>query len=141
MKNQKSNRRSFLKGSGAVVSSALVPAAANAAISQFDDRAEIRKLYREFVAQQSDHLRVLRDPSHEEDTIAIAADGRTATARFHSVVQNATPLVGDAPLLEMARQQGIYAKQWWESGTHELTCVKGNGVWRIDTVRYSSRNM
>jgi hypothetical protein len=136
MKNQKTNRRGFLKGSGAVVSSALIPAAAHAA-SQAGDSAEIRKLYREFVTRQSDHLRVLRDPSHEDDTIQIAPDGNTAIARFHCLVENATPLIGDAPLLEMARQQGLHAEQWWEAGIHELTAVKKDGAWRIEMVAYS----
>jgi NAD(P)-dependent dehydrogenase (short-subunit alcohol dehydrogenase family) len=145
MRTQRTNRRNFLKGSGAAVSTALVPATAHAAsqvddtaagVSRFEDCAAIRKLYRDFVTQQSDHLRVLRDPAQEEDTIEFAADGQTAVARFHCLVENAKPLVGDAPFLEMARQQGLHAERWWESGIHELACVKIDGAWRIRTTVY-----
>ena len=138
-KNQKSDRRSFLRCSGAVVSAALVPATAHAASQvafQVDDHTEIRKLYRDFITKQSDHLRVLHDPSHDEDTIELAPDSRTAIARFHCLVENATPLIGDSPLLEMARQQGLNAEQWWESGVHQLTCTKAHGEWRLESASY-----
>jgi len=154
MKNQpdsgKSGRRAFLRGAGAAASAALAPGVAATALAGGEERtredvAAIRKLYRDyaagFAAQHADsgvevQLRLLRDPAQPPDRIEIAAGGQSARAQFHCMVQTSRPLVGNAPLLAMARLQGQHRETWWEAGVHELDCVKADGKWKIRQVAY-----
>lgn len=148
--SEESGRREFLRGAGAAASAALVPAAAattpagHAERTQ-DDAAAIRRLYQEYAAgfgaQCADsgaavQLRLLRDPAQPPDTIQVAADGQSARAQFHCMVQTATPLVGQASLLEMARLQGQHGETWWEAGVHEIDCVKVEDRWAIRQLAY-----
>jgi hypothetical protein len=118
-----------------------------------EDTAEISKLYRDYAAHlatQASHsaplpqqsgtgiaqLRLMQDPAQQADTITVAPDRRTATAQFHCVAQIAVPLRGHGSLLEMARLQGQHSETWWESGIHELDCVKTSAGWKIRRVVY-----
>jgi hypothetical protein len=80
------------------------------------------------------HVRVLQAPESPE-SITIAADRQSACARFHCLVQTEEPLIGNAPLLEIARMQGN-RNMWWETGTHELDCVRSGDSWKIRRLVY-----
>lgn len=161
-----SGRRDFLRQSGTVVSAILAPAAAGIAharsgegerpdggfhqdseqFARLEDAAAIRELYQDYAAHltaqagqpgaQAVQLRLMQDPARRADTIAVAPDRKSATARFHCVAQTAVPLTGEGSLLDMARLQGQYAETWWESGIHELDCVRTGSGWKIRSVAY-----
>lgn len=139
----KSGRRAFLRGAGAVASAAVVPGASTAAAPTPDATAAIRQLYVDYAAglasQTAIHgtavqVRMLADPAQPADTIELAADSLSARACFHCVLQTDTPLVGSASLFALARLQGQHHETRWESGAHELDCVKVDGQWQIRTV-------
>jgi hypothetical protein len=160
----KSGRRDFLRGSGTVVSAMLVPAAGIAQagagenlnnrpgqesgrLALLEDAAEIRKLYRDYAVQLATQagkpgslpgtpVRVMQDPAQPAETITVAPDRRYATAQFGCMTQIAVPLMGHESLLEMARLQGQHSQTWWESGIHELDCVKTSAGWQIRSVVY-----
>jgi hypothetical protein len=78
---------------------------------------------------------------HEQhlDTIEVAPDRRSATARFHCLTRMEAELSPTLPLIEMARQQGQGAIQWWESGVLETTYVKSAAGWRISRLSFRSK--
>lgn len=145
--DSKTGRRAFLRGTSVAIPAALVPAAAQAASVQAssDDAAAIRKLYQDYAARLAGgaaegpspvQLRLLNDPAQPPDAIAISADGRSATARFHCLAQVAAPFTGNDTLVQMARLQGQYKATWWESGVYSLECVKTGGAWKIQRLAY-----
>ena len=78
---------------------------------------------------------------HEQhlDTIDVAPDRRNATARFHCFTRMEAELRPTLPLIEMARQQGQGAIQWWESGVLETTYVRSASGWRIGRLSIRSK--
>jgi hypothetical protein len=88
--------------------------------------------------QEAAQLRLLQDPAEPPDRIVIADDRQSARAAFRCVARIAAPLVGNAPLVEMARLQGQHAETWWEGGSHELDCVKVGDSWKIRRLAYST---
>jgi hypothetical protein len=70
---------------------------------------------------------------HEQhlDTIEVAPDRRNATARFHCLTRMEAALSPSLPLIEMARQQGQGAIQWWEAGVLETSYVRSASGWQI----------
>jgi hypothetical protein len=154
-------RRAFLRGTGAAMSAALVPAVAavdaTAADRTREDAGLIRQLYRDWAACLAGQrrreyadlfsaesetcvpgglLRLMQDPAQPSETIEFAADRRSAVARFHCLAQIAAPLRGNASVVEMARLQGQHDRTWWESGIHELDCVKTGAAWKIRNLAY-----
>jgi hypothetical protein len=65
------------------------------------------------------------------DTIEVAPDQQHATARFHCLTRLEAALSATIPLVEMARQQGQGAIQWWESGVLENTYLRLASGWKI----------
>jgi hypothetical protein len=82
-------------------------------------------------------LRLLQDPAQPPESLTVSPDGQSATAQFRCMVETATPLVGDASLLEMARLQGQHSHTWWEDGVYALDCVKAGESWRIRRLTYN----
>lgn len=78
---------------------------------------------------------------HEQhlDTIDVAPDRRNAAARFHCLTRIEAELRPTLPLIEMARQQGQGAIQWWESGVLETTYVRSASGWRIGRLAFRSK--
>ena len=78
---------------------------------------------------------------HEQhlDTIEVAPDRRSATARWHCLTRMEAELSPTLPLIEMARQQGQGAIQWWESGVLETTYVRSAAGWRIGRLSFRSK--
>ena len=72
------------------------------------------------------------NPEGAADTIEIAADGRTATARLHCTADTETPIEPACPLVEMARAQGCGVLRQTERGVLETAFVKSNGGWTIE---------
>lgn len=70
---------------------------------------------------------------HEQhlDTIEVAPDRRSAAARFHCLTRMEAELSPTLPLIEMARQQGQGAIQWWEAGVLETAYVRSASGWQI----------
>ncbi len=77
---------------------------------------------------------------HEQhlDTIEVAPDRRTATARFHCLTRMEAELSPTLPLIDMARQQGQGAIQWWESGVLETAYVRSASGWQIRRAAFRS---
>ena len=77
---------------------------------------------------------------HEQylDTIELAPDRHSATARFHCLTRMEAELNPTLPLVEMARQQGQGAIQWWESGVLEATYVRSPSGWQISRLSFHS---
>jgi hypothetical protein len=77
---------------------------------------------------------------HEQhlDTIEVAPDQRSATARFHCLTRMEAEWSPTLPLIEMARQQGQGAIQWWESGVLETGYVKSATGWQISRLSFRS---
>ncbi len=75
---------------------------------------------------------------HEQhlDTIEVAPDRRGAIARFHCLTRMEAELSPTLPLIEMARQQGQGAIQWWECGVLETTYVKSVSGWQISSLSF-----
>lgn len=78
---------------------------------------------------------------HEQhlDTIEVAPDRRSAASRFHCLTRMEAALSPTFPLVEMARQQGQGAIQWWEAGVLETTYVRSASGWRIDRLAFRSK--
>jgi len=80
------------------------------------------------------HATVLSRLPHR-DTVEVAPDRRSGSARFHSLVRVEADLP-DVPLVAMARQQGQGIIQWWEEGVFESNYVKVGDAWKIHRLDY-----
>ena len=67
----------------------------------------------------------LLDHAQMQDVVDIAADRKTAQARFRCCMQ--------AGRHESA---GGQTRQWWEGGLYENTYVRENGIWKIKILNY-----
>jgi SnoaL-like domain len=70
------------------------------------------------------------------DTIEVAPNQLRATARFHCLTRLEAALTSTIPLVEMARQQGQGAIQWWEAGVLESTYIKLASGWKITRLAF-----
>ncbi|MBN2318852.1 MAG: nuclear transport factor 2 family protein [Acidobacteria bacterium] len=79
-----------------------------------------------------------RDIEQQQDIVKVAADRKTAAARFSYSIQVGTPIISDSQLVRMARLHGEGIMKWWEGGTYEVSYVKdtGNGSWKIKKLEY-----
>jgi hypothetical protein len=78
------------------------------------------------------------DNDQQQDIVKVAADRKSASARFSFSVQIGTPILSDSQLVKMARLQGEGIMKWWEGGKYEVSYVKGvsEGVWKIRRLQY-----
>ena len=143
-------RRSFMWKAGAALSGAFAAGGGVAATGVSvqpagNDVDAIRKLHHAFGLSVNSRLHdavsgrrfvgLLPDPA-QHDVVEIAADGRSATARFHCLMQSETALEARASIVEMARQQGEGSLQWWEAGVFENAYVKDGGKWKVQQLAY-----
>jgi SnoaL-like domain len=102
----------------------------------------IRRLYVEHFGQRLAAYRhepihvFLLDQTRPEDLVEVAADRKSAQARFHCLVQAQAAVASNLPIMEMARQQGQGILHWWESGLYENAYVKEGEVWKIQRLGY-----
>lgn len=78
------------------------------------------------------------EPGQQQGIVNVAADRKSAGARFSYSIQVGTPIISDSQLVKMARLHGEGIRKWWEGGTYEISYVKDmrNGVWKIRRLEY-----
>lgn len=128
-----STRRAFLKNSAflAVPLTVAVPAAViaddglKARLARLEDEAAIRNLHQDWLRQintavsaaesllEGDSTEgaptvrgIAADHAGQPDAIEVAADGKSAIARFHCIVETETAIPRDCTLAQMAHAQG-----------------------------------
>jgi hypothetical protein len=72
----------------------------------------------------------------ERDLIELAADGRSAHARFHCAVETQVPIDAEGTLAQMARQQGDGFVRRQEARVLEADYVVRDGRWKIQSLRW-----
>lgn len=105
----------------------------------YRDQNGISRLYRDHFSINQTGRRmepapgVRIDADHKQHTIEIAADGKSASARFPYSIQAGAPLPDDCVLVQMARLHGEGIRKWCESGVYAITYVKDaqKGNWKI----------
>jgi SnoaL-like domain len=83
------------------------------------------------------HTLVLERPGRPE-RIEVAADRRSAAARFNRLVQVEAGIVSSGSLADMARQQGQGVARWWEDGAYTVDYVRIRETWRIRRLVYGA---
>jgi len=78
----------------------------------------------------------LLDHPQLQDIVDVAADRKTATARFRCLMQAGVHDGSDAPMAKSLRDRGLPPMQWWEGGIYENEYVRIDGIWRIKTLNY-----
>jgi hypothetical protein len=81
---------------------------------------------------------IMPDELMTDDSIEIAADRQTATARLHCTVQVETPIEPDCPLVDMARQQGGGVVRRTERGLLESVYLRREGVWKTQRSTFAA---
>jgi hypothetical protein len=77
------------------------------------------------------------DTEQQQDMVKVAADRKTAGARFAYSIQVGTPIVSDLSLVKMARLHGEGIMKWWEGGTYEVSYMKDmKDGWKIKRLEY-----
>lgn len=71
-----------------------------------------------------------------QDIVHVAADRKTAQARFRCFMQAGAHKTSKSPMGEMARKRGGAPTQWWEGGMYENTYVREDGIWKIQVLNY-----
>ncbi len=162
-----SSRRSFLKG-GAMVAAPLavaVPAAAmaedarKARLARLEDEAAIRDLHQTWLRRintgaHDDAAQLFADPRRagidqavrglaadhagEPDAIKVAADGLSASGRFHFAVETETALAKDCTLAQMAHAQGGGLVRRTEARVLKADYVKVGAAWAIAKVELAA---
>jgi hypothetical protein len=74
----------------------------------------------------------------QQETIEVATDRRSASARFSYSIQVGTPIISDSQLVKMARLHGEGIMKWWEGGIYEVSYVKDikDGSWKIKRLEH-----
>jgi hypothetical protein len=111
----------------------------------FQGRARgIRRLYVERFGPSGSGRRIDVPPGlqlsekGQSAVVTVAADGRSADARFPCSIEVGAPIVPDSHLARMARLHGERILRWWEGGTYEVSYAKDarDGSWRIERLEY-----
>jgi hypothetical protein len=79
----------------------------------------------------------LLDHLQMQDVIHVAADRKTAKARFRAFMQAGAHVTSKSPMGEADRKENREPTQWWEGGIYENTYVKEDGVWKIKILNYN----
>lgn len=152
---KRSTRRSFLRG-GALLAAPLAVAAPAAAmgdeglqrrLARLEDEAAIRELHRQWLGRINagggddrfdEAVRhIAPDPAGQPDAIEIAADGKSAVARFYCAVDIETGIAEDCTLARMARAQGGGCARRTEYRVLTLDYVKTGGAWAIKKAEFA----
>jgi len=157
MSGMATTRRSFIGVAGAALSAPLTAVRPATAPAPADDVAAIRALGQAYTrhVNAGDYegaaalfaapsmaaidrgiQRVTSDDFGAHDMITVAADGQTAIAVLHCTVEAERAIGPECPLLDMARQQGGGVLRRTERGVFEHTCVKQDGVWKLQRAGY-----
>jgi hypothetical protein len=75
--------------------------------------------------------RIAADHAAQPDAIEVAPDGKSATGRFHCVVEIETPLANDSTLAQMAHAQGSGFVRRSERRVLQVDYAKANGAWSV----------
>lgn len=159
-------RRSFLKN-GALLAVPLAAAAAPAAIAaddslksriaRLEDEAAIRDLHRAWLRELNagsadaksvltgsegstpgrDVRRITPDHAAASDAIEIAPGGRSASGRFHCVVEIETPIARDSTLAQMAHAQGSGFVSRTERRVLRVAYAKSSGFWSMASAEFT----
>jgi hypothetical protein len=150
-----STRRSFLKG-GAVVAAPLAAGGAAAAVAhsaheadlaRLKDEAAVRDLHQGWLRQVNTGdaaeaarldkavVAIAADHAGAPDEIRLAADGLSATGRFHCLVETQSELARDCTLAQMAHAQGEGMVRSSERRVLHARYVKTPKGWAIGTLR------
>lgn len=145
-------RRSFLK-SGALLAAPLVPSAVmagedlKARVARLENEAAIRELHHEWLrrvntgagdAALDPSVRgIAPDHAGKPDAIEVAANGRSATGKFHCNVEFATAIAQDTTLAQMAYAQGGGFSRRTARRVLKVGYVKTNGAWAIAKVEFA----
>jgi len=159
--SKNATRRSFLKNGAllAVPLAAVTAPAAVVAddslksrLARFEDEAAIRSLHDSWLRQfnaadanaaapllanskttaSSEILRhIAPDHAAAPDAIEFAADGKSASGRFHCLVEIETPIARDSTLAQMAHAQGSGFVRRTERRLLRVSYAKSSGAWSI----------
>ncbi len=157
-------RRSFLK-KGALLAVPLAAAAAPAAIAaddslksrlaRLEDEAAIRNLHHSWLKQASTGTgtsssvrskgatdetvrNIAADHAAPADAIEIAPDRKTASGRFHCVVEVETSIAPDSTLAQMAHAQGSGFVRRTERRLLRVAYAKSAGAWSVASAEFAS---
>jgi hypothetical protein len=75
--------------------------------------------------------RIAPDHAAAPDAIDVAPDGRSASGRFHCLVEIETPILRDSTLAQMAHAQGSGFLRRAERRVLRVTYAKSSGAWSI----------
>jgi hypothetical protein len=75
--------------------------------------------------------RIAPDHAAAPDAIEVAANGHSASGRFHCVVEIETPIARDSTLAQMAHAQGSGFLRRTERRLLRVTYAKSSGAWSI----------
>lgn len=81
---------------------------------------------------------IAADQAGQPDAIEIAADGKSATGRFHCAVEIETTIAQDCTLARMAHAQGGGFVRRTERRVLKVEYVKASGAWAIAKVEFAS---
>jgi hypothetical protein len=79
---------------------------------------------------------IAADPAGGDSAIEIAPSGTTATTRLPCTAGIETPIEPVTPLVAMARAQGGGVVRRSERGSLEASCVKRDGVWKLERLTF-----
>jgi hypothetical protein len=146
-----STRRSFLKG-GAVLAAPLAVALPAAVIAdeglkvrlmKLEDEAAIRELHQTWLRRintgASDAFdqavrSIAADHAGQPDAIELAADRKSASGRYHCVVEIESAIAQEGTLAQMAHAQGGGFVRRTERRLLKVEYVKASGAWAIAKV-------
>jgi hypothetical protein len=158
------DRRSFLKSGALIalpVAAVAVPAVAladdgsRARLARLEDEREVEALQRKFVrylnggddcgefiapsgaVDLGQGLRSIIELPAAEETLALSADGRTATTRCACRVEFETEFAGHTTLEQMARFQGQGSHRRSEERVLAMEFTKHKRGWRIARARFA----
>ena len=101
----------------------------------FKGKAGLRRLYCErlrpaFTGKNGPAYGMLCDHMQLQDVIHVAADGKTAKARFRAFLQGGSH--DSKPDINPH-----LPRQWWEGGLYENDYVKDGGVWKVKVMGHN----
>lgn len=75
----------------------------------------------------------------QRDSVAVAADLKSANAAFTYSIQVGAPFETESSLAAMARLHGEGVRTWWEGGVYEVSYRKDvAGSWKISRLEYNT---
>jgi hypothetical protein len=84
--------------------------------------------------------RIATDHGGQPDAIEVAADGKSATARFHCAVEIETTIAQDCTLAQMAHAQGGGFVGRTERCVLKVEYVKNSGAWAIAKAAFQTQD-